>query len=74
MYYIFASFASEVPWKTCNINSTWYREDCWDGSLNESLKTTNDSRTPSELFFKYIYIYNMFYKKNKNNKYVLFFK
>jgi glycosyltransferase involved in cell wall biosynthesis len=30
-------------------NSLKYLED-----LFESLKTTNDSRTPSELFFKYI--------------------
>jgi len=54
MFYIFASFASEVPWSKCN--NTWNSKDCWDGSLNESLKTSNDSRTPSEEFYKYFII------------------
>lgn len=50
LYYIFSSFASEVPWKTCN--NTWNNLDCWDGSLNESLKISNNSKTPSEEFYR----------------------
>jgi solute carrier family 6 GABA transporter-like protein 6/8/11/12/13 len=50
MYYIFASFASDVPWKTCG--NEWNTDDCWDGSLNASSKTTNNSKTPSEEFYR----------------------
>lgn len=50
MYFLLSSFASEVPWKTCK--NSWNTKDCWDGSLNQSLKTSNNSKTPSEEFFK----------------------
>jgi solute carrier family 6 GABA transporter-like protein 6/8/11/12/13 len=50
LYFLFASFASEVPWSSCN--NTWNTQDCWDGTLNSTLKITNDSKTPSEEFFR----------------------
>jgi solute carrier family 6 GABA transporter-like protein 6/8/11/12/13 len=50
MYFIFSSFRSEIPWKTCN--NTWNTADCWDGTLNFTLKTSNNTLTPSEEFFK----------------------
>lgn len=50
LYFLFSSFATEVPWKTCN--NSWNTPNCWDGSLNESFKLTNDSVSPSEEFFR----------------------
>ena len=49
LYFLFSSFAAKVPWKTCH--NSWNTPDCWDGSLNASLKTSNNSKTPSEEFF-----------------------
>jgi len=50
-YFLFSSIAFEVPWKTCN--NTWNTEKCWDGSLNSSMKMFNDTKSPSEEFFKH---------------------
>jgi len=50
MFYLFSSFTSELPWRDCN--HTWNTADCWDGSLNASFKRSNNSKTPSEEFFK----------------------
>ena len=51
LYFLFSSFASEVPWKTCN--NPWNTKDCWDGTLNQSLKTSNNSKSPSEEFYRF---------------------
>lgn len=50
IYFIVSSFANEVPWSNCN--NTWNTADCWDGSLNASLKLSNNSKSPSEEFFR----------------------
>lgn len=49
LYFLFSSFASDVPWKDCN--NTWNTINCWDGTKNVSYMT-NNSKTPSEEFFK----------------------
>jgi len=49
LYFLFSSFASEVPWKGCN--NSWNTGECWDGTKNISL-IPNNSKTPSEEFFK----------------------
>lgn len=51
IFFIYSSFNSEVPWSNCN--NTWNTPDCWDGSLNLSSKQSNDSKTPSEEFFRH---------------------
>lgn len=56
LYFLFSSFASEVPWKKCN--NSWNTKDCWDGTLNATLKP-NDSKTPSEEFYKFKYFFNL---------------
>lgn len=50
MYFIFSSFANDIPWRNCN--NTWNTIDCWDGDSNQTVKVSNNSRTPSEEFFK----------------------
>ena len=35
LYFIFSSFASQVPWKNCG--NPWNTDKCWDGSLNGKL-------------------------------------
>ena len=49
LYFLFSSFASEVPWKDCN--NSWNTKACWDGTKNSTL-IPNNSKTPSEEFFK----------------------
>lgn len=49
LYFMFGSFASEVPWKTCQ--NSWNTESCWDGSLDLSLRP-NITRSPSEEYFR----------------------
>lgn len=51
IYFIISSFANRVPWSDCK--NSWNTIDCWDGSQNASMKVSNNSRTPSEEFFKY---------------------
>lgn len=50
IYFFFSSFTSELPYASCN--NSWNTADCWDGSLNASMKTSNNSKTPSEEFFR----------------------
>jgi SNF family Na+-dependent transporter len=50
LYFLFASFAKEVPWKYCG--NEWNTNDCWDGSLNISEKLSNYSKSPSEEFYR----------------------
>lgn len=50
IYFIVSSFSNQVPWATCN--NEWNTPDCWDGNGNASMKFTNNSKTPSEEFFK----------------------
>ena len=49
LYFLFSSFASEVPWKDCK--NSWNTGACWDGTKNNTL-IPNNSKTPSEEFFK----------------------
>lgn len=50
LYFLFSSIGKEVRWQGCN--NSWNTIDCWDGSLDPSLKTSNDSRSPTEEFFR----------------------
>jgi solute carrier family 6 GABA transporter-like protein 6/8/11/12/13 len=49
LFFLFSSLNSQVPWKSCR--NKWNTKDCWDGSLNVTFKTSNNSKTPSEEFF-----------------------
>lgn len=51
VYFIFSSFAKEVPWKRCD--KEWNTDRCWDGYLNDSYKISNDTRSPSEEFYRF---------------------
>ncbi|CAF0789248.1 unnamed protein product [Brachionus calyciflorus] len=51
LYFLFGSFRSEVLWNGCN--NTWNTKDCWDGSLDISQKLSNNSKSPTEEFFRY---------------------
>ncbi|RNA10549.1 sodium- and chloride-dependent GABA transporter ine-like [Brachionus plicatilis] len=51
LYFLFSSIGKEVRWQGCN--NSWNTIDCWDGSLDPSLKTSNDSRSPTEEFFRF---------------------
>ena len=50
LYFLFASLAYEVPWKTCN--NSWNTEYCWDGTLDISMKVSNNTKSPSEEFYR----------------------
>jgi solute carrier family 6 GABA transporter-like protein 6/8/11/12/13 len=50
LYFLFASLRAEVPWKTCN--NTWNTEKCWDGTLNSTYRLFNDTKSPSEEFYR----------------------
>jgi solute carrier family 6 GABA transporter-like protein 6/8/11/12/13 len=52
LYFLFASLNTEVPWKSCG--NWWNTDRCWDGSLNMSMRTTNDTKSPSEEFYRSI--------------------
>jgi len=71
-YFFFSSFTSELPWSKCN--NTWNSDDCWDGSLNISFKTSNDSKTPSEEFFRFLNFFQLFIFLRKQLKLLLFKK
>lgn len=51
LYFLISSIGSDVKWQGCN--NSWNTKDCWDGSLNASLKQSNNSRSPTEEFFRY---------------------
>ena len=49
LYYMFASFRSQIPWASCN--NTWNSDTCYDAAGASNGSVAKNVTTPSEDYY-----------------------